>query len=95
MVQRIARTGKPGSPPQEFMALWAEGEPFAEDPPNADFTCTVAGAVVNQATLMDPVLDEATGTLTYAAALVASAGMVIPSPRSPAMEARTFLSMMT
>ena len=61
----------------EFVALFAEegANSFAEDPPNADFTCEVAGAVVNQAvTLMDPVLDEATGTLTYTAALVPSAG---------------------
>ena len=61
----------------EFVALFSEegANSFAEDPPNADFTCEVAGAVVNQAvTLTDPVLDEATGTLTYTAALVPSAG---------------------
>ena len=61
----------------EFVALFSEegANSFAEDPPNADFTCEVAGAVVNQAvTLTDPVLDEATGTLTYTTALVPSAG---------------------
>ena len=34
-------------PTEEFIALWDEGEPFAEDPPNADFTCTVDSEVVN------------------------------------------------
>ena len=34
-------------PTVEFIALWDEGEPFAEDPPNADFTCTVDSEVVN------------------------------------------------
>ena len=61
----------------EFVALFAEegANSFAEDPPNADFTCEVEGAVVNQAvTLTDPVLDETAGTLTYTAALVPSAG---------------------
>ena len=32
---------------EEFIALWDEGETFAEDPPNADFTCTVDSAVAN------------------------------------------------
>ena len=32
---------------EEFIALWDEGETFAEDPPNADFTCTVDSEVVN------------------------------------------------
>ena len=32
---------------ERFIALWDEGETFAEDPPNADFTCTVDGEVVN------------------------------------------------
>ena len=61
----------------EFVALFFEegANSFAEDPPNADFTCEVEGAVVNQAvTLTDPVLDETAGTLTYTAALVPSAG---------------------
>ncbi|MCX8214655.1 MAG: hypothetical protein OTJ97_09190, partial [SAR202 cluster bacterium] len=32
----------------EFLALWDEGEnSFASDPPNASFTCTVDGEVVN------------------------------------------------
>jgi hypothetical protein len=26
---------------EEFIALWDEGEPFADDPPNADFTCEI------------------------------------------------------
>ena len=35
-------------PTEEFLTLWNEGEnSFAEDPPNADFTCTVNGEVVN------------------------------------------------
>ena len=32
---------------EEFIALWDEGETFAEDPPNADVTCTVDSEVVN------------------------------------------------
>ena len=32
---------------EEFIALWDEGETFADDPPNADFTCTVNSEVVN------------------------------------------------
>jgi hypothetical protein len=61
----------------EFVALFSEegANSFAEDPPNADFTCKSGGGVVNQAvTLTDPVLDETAGTLTYTAALVPSAG---------------------
>jgi hypothetical protein len=35
-------------PTEEFLTLWDEGEnSFADDPPNADFTCTVEGEVVN------------------------------------------------
>ena len=34
-------------PTEEFIALWDEGGTFAEDLPNADFTCTVDGEVVN------------------------------------------------
>ena len=34
-------------PTEEFIALWDEGETFAEDPPNADFTCTIGGDAVN------------------------------------------------
>ena len=32
---------------EEFIALWDEGGTFADDPPNADFTCTVDSEVVN------------------------------------------------
>ena len=33
-------------PTEEFLTLWDEGEnSFADDPPNADFTCTVDGEV--------------------------------------------------
>ena len=33
---------------EEFILAWGEGEnSFADDPPNADFTCTVDGEVVN------------------------------------------------
>ena len=61
----------------EFVALFSEegANSFAEDPPNADFTCKSGGEVVNQAvTLTDPVLDEAADTLTYTAELVPTAG---------------------
>ena len=61
----------------EFVALFSEegANSFAEDPPNADFTCESGGEVVNQVvTLTDPVLDEVAGTLTYTAALVPRAG---------------------
>ena len=35
-------------PTEEFLTLWDEGEnSFADNPPNADFTCTVDGEVVN------------------------------------------------
>ena len=35
-------------PTEEFILVWGEGEDsFADDPPNADFTCTVTGGVVN------------------------------------------------
>ena len=32
---------------EEFLSQWDEGGTFADDPPNADFTCTVDSAVVN------------------------------------------------
>ena len=33
---------------EEFLSNWDEGDnPFSEDPPNADFTCSVGGEVVN------------------------------------------------
>ena len=57
----------------DFVALFAEEGPdsFAENPPNADFTCESGGEVVNQVvTLTDPVLDETAGTLTYTVAIV-------------------------
>ena len=59
----------------DFVALFAEQGPdsFAENPPNADFTCESGGEVVNQVvTLTDPLLDETAGTLTYTVALVSS-----------------------
>ena len=35
-------------PTEEFLLAWGEGEnSFADDPPNADFTCTFGGEVVN------------------------------------------------
>ena len=34
-------------PTEDFIALWDEGGTFADDPPNADFTCTVDSEVVN------------------------------------------------
>lgn len=35
-------------PTEELLTLWDEGEDsYADDPPNADFTCTVDGEVVN------------------------------------------------
>ena len=60
----------------DFVALFAEEGPdsFAENPPNADFTCESGGEVVNQVvTLTDPVLDETVGTLTYTVAIVPTA----------------------
>ena len=43
---------------EDFVALWDEGETFADDPPNADFTCTVDSEVVNYPVeLSDPSLD--------------------------------------
>ena len=32
---------------EDFVAFWDEGRPFADDPPDADFTCTVDSEVVN------------------------------------------------
>ncbi len=32
---------------EEFLSQWDEGGTFADDPPNADFTCTVDSEVVN------------------------------------------------
>ena len=33
---------------EEFLSLWGDGEnSFADEPPNADFTCTIDGEVVN------------------------------------------------
>jgi len=61
----------------EFVALFFEegANSFAEDPPNADFTCESGGEVVNQVvTLTEPVLDEAAETLTYTTAFVPTAG---------------------
>ena len=61
----------------QFVALFSQegANSFAEDPPNADFTCESGGEVVNQVvTLTAPVLDETANTLTYTAALVPTAG---------------------
>ena len=58
-----------------FVVLFSEerANSFAENPPNADFTCESGGEVVNKVlTLTEPVLDEATDTLTYTAVLVSS-----------------------
>ena len=51
---------------ENFILAWGEGEnSFADDPPNADFTCTVDSEVVNYVVeLTSPVLDGA--DLTYA-----------------------------
>jgi len=45
-------------PTEEFLTLWDEGEnSFADDPPNADFTCTVDGEVINHVVeLQNPTL---------------------------------------
>jgi hypothetical protein len=49
---------------EEFIALWDEGETFANDPPNADFTCTVDGEVINY--VIELTMPELTGDeLTY------------------------------
>ena len=57
-------------PTEEFILAWGEGEnSFADDPPNADFTCTVDGEVVNyvvELTRPELVGDE----LTYDIALI-------------------------
>ena len=52
-----------------FLTLWDEGETFAEDPPNADFTCTVDGEVVNYVVeLTSPAMPG--DDLSYSAAAV-------------------------
>ena len=61
----------------EFVELFADQGPnsFAENPPNADFTCQSGGEVVNQAvTLTDPILDQTAGTLTYTAEILPTVG---------------------
>ena len=61
----------------DFVALFSEegANSFAEDPPNADFTCESGEALVNQVvTLTDPVFDPDADTLTYTAALVPTVG---------------------
>ena len=60
-------------PTEEFVALWGDGEnSFAEDPPNADFTCTVDGQVVNYVVeLTYPQLDGE--ELTYGARAIGDA----------------------
>ena len=61
----------------EFVALFSEegADSFAEDPPNAAFSCESDGEVVNQVvTLAAPVLDEAADTLTYTVVLVPTSG---------------------
>ena len=59
-------------PTEEFLTLWDEGEnSFADDPPNADFTCTIDGEVVNYVVeLTKPELNER--ELTYAVQAVGS-----------------------
>ena len=56
-------------PTEEFIFAWGEGEnSFADDPPNADFTCTFGGEVVNYVvelqnpTLAVPYLSEGCGS---------------------------------
>ncbi len=58
---------------EEFISLWDEGDnSFADDPPNADFTCEVDGEVVNFVVeLTDPLLDGA--ELSYTVALLSPA----------------------
>ena len=57
-------------PTEEFLSQWDEGESsFADDPPNADFTCEVEGEVVNYAVeLTSPHLEG--GDLSYAVTAV-------------------------
>ena len=56
-------------PTEEFIALWDEGETFAGDPPNADFTCTVDSEVVNY--VVELTSPSMTGVdLSYSAAAV-------------------------
>jgi hypothetical protein len=56
-------------PTEEFILAWGEGEnSFTDDPPNADFTCTVDGEVINHVvelqnpTLAVPYLSEGCGS---------------------------------
>ena len=61
----------------DFVALFSEqgANSFAENPPNADFTCESGGEVVNQAvTLTDPILDQTAGTLSYTAEILPTVG---------------------
>ena len=57
-------------PTEEFLLAWGEGEnSFADDPPNADFTCTVNGEILNhvlELTRPELIGDE----LTYDIALI-------------------------
>ena len=60
-----------------FVVLFSEerANSFAENPPNADFTCESGGEVVNQAvTLTDPILDQTAGTLSYTAEILPTVG---------------------
>ncbi|MDB4678613.1 hypothetical protein OAE84_00805 [bacterium] len=60
-------------PTEEFLTLWDEGEnSFADDPPNADFTCTIDGEVVNY--VVELTMPELVGNeLTYGARAIGDA----------------------
>ena len=61
-------------PTEEFVLLWSEGS-MANDPPNADFTCTVDGEVVNYVVeLTSARLDG--DELTYGARVIGDAEVV-------------------
>ena len=60
-------------PTEEFLTLWDEGKnSFADDPPNADFTCTIDGEVVNY--VVELTMPELVGNeLTYGARAIGDA----------------------
>ena len=74
---------------EEFIALWDEGGTFADDPPNADFTCTVDGEVVNYVVeLTSPAMPG--DDLSYSAAAVGDT--VLPeTPISCEAESHMFI----
>ena len=74
---------------EEFIALWDEGGTFAEDPPNADFTCTVDSEVVNYVVeLTSPAMPG--DDLSYTVSIVGDAALV-PLPITCESDAHLFI----